>query len=255
MAVYFSRLQQAFAYEYVTNDHLVAIASYLNNEIRPTIHMPMADEIAEKIKETRAANLRSQLDMHGNAVIPEATASDVQIVGYYGNYNDLYAVMLVDIYHEYTEALWSETIDGVTFNYKDGNSILVWREGAALFPPLKITDFPGLSDLPKNPSTIVFGTNSATKDEATGLYGEPLEYNVPNEKISEVINGLLTITYYALAENINIDLSLVIRYLRIYDETNKSWSVDLGIRRHNERWYEPLNIQPFIALLYETSGA
>ncbi|HZJ89556.1 MAG TPA: hypothetical protein VFD05_02580 [Bacilli bacterium] len=131
---FLTSLRYAFDHGYVTNDNLVTIASYLNNEIRPTIHMPIADEIAARIKATRAANLRNQRDMYGNAVLPHATASDVEIVGYYGNYSDSYAVMLTDIYHDHTEALWSETIDGVTFNYKNGNSIVVWRESDEVSP-------------------------------------------------------------------------------------------------------------------------
>ncbi|HZJ89555.1 MAG TPA: hypothetical protein VFD05_02575 [Bacilli bacterium] len=90
-------------------------------------------------------------------------------------------------------------------------------------------------------------------DEETGLYGEPLEYNVPNEKISEVIDELLTLTYEALPSNVVIDMSPIMRYLRIDDETSKAWDIDLGIRRRNYRWYVPINIQPFIALLYEIS--
>lgn len=48
---------------------------------------------------------------------------------------------------------------------------------------MKITDFDDLKNLPKNPSRIVFGTNSRNFDENEGVYGEPIEYEVPFEKI------------------------------------------------------------------------
>jgi hypothetical protein len=39
---------------------------------------------------------------------------------------------------------------------------------------LRITDFSGLNDLPKNPSKLVFTSNEYNYDEDTGLYGDPI---------------------------------------------------------------------------------
>jgi hypothetical protein len=41
---------------------------------------------------------------------------------------------------------------------------------------MKIIDFNGMRDLSRNPSKIVFGTNSNTFDEETG-WGHPIEYS------------------------------------------------------------------------------
>ena len=124
----FYNLQQAFDNELITNDDLVSIAYYLNDESMPVYPEPISEEIQEAIKETRSAILKAEVDRDGVLRYPNATAEDVTLRGYYGKYNDSYAVMIADSYNEYTEALWSETIDGVTFYYTNGNSILIWKE-------------------------------------------------------------------------------------------------------------------------------
>ncbi len=47
-------------------------------------------------------------------------------IAVYGEYNDAVALMIYGKNTSYTQALWSEEVDGVTFNYKDGNYIVVF---------------------------------------------------------------------------------------------------------------------------------
>jgi hypothetical protein len=124
----FYNLQQAFDNELLTNDDLDSIAYYLNDESKPVYPDPVSAEIQGAIKETRSAILRAEVDRDGVLRYPNATTEDVTILGYYGKYNDSYAVMIADSFTEYTSAEWSETIDGVTFYYSDGNRILIWIE-------------------------------------------------------------------------------------------------------------------------------
>ncbi|MDY0214681.1 MAG: hypothetical protein RBS24_04080 [Bacilli bacterium] len=115
---------------------------------------------------------------------------------------------------------------------------------------LKISDFDGLGNLPKTPSRIVFGTNSMNYDENQGIYGEPIEYEIQIERVTEVMAELLTINYQGLQKDIAIDLPPIIRYLTIYDIHVNTWKVYLGLRWHDNRWYSPVNDDALITLLY-----
>lgn len=115
---------------------------------------------------------------------------------------------------------------------------------------VRIIDFEGLKDLPRNPSRIVFATNSQTFDEETVLYGEPIEYEIQSAKIAEVTEKLFVISYKALDKNIQIDMSPIIRTLTFFNTEGAKWTVQLGLRRHNERWYSPIQDDDLIALLY-----
>lgn len=117
---------------------------------------------------------------------------------------------------------------------------------------MRITDFNGLKDLPRNPSRIVFATNSQTFDEETELYGEPIEYEVKSTRIAEVTEKLFAISYKALDKNIEIDISPIIRILTFYNAEGAMWTVRLGLQRHNERWYSPVQDEALIMLLYES---
>lgn len=55
----------------------------------------------------------------------------VASMAYYGEYEGAVAVMIYGNNLSYTQALWSEKVDGVTFNYKDGNYIVVF-DGSGL---------------------------------------------------------------------------------------------------------------------------
>lgn len=50
------------------------------------------------------------------------------VIGYYGKYDDCFAVMLQDSYYDYTDVERSINIVEVIFNYSNGNSVLIWRE-------------------------------------------------------------------------------------------------------------------------------
>ena len=52
-------------------------------------------------------------------------------IAVFGEYKDAVAVMIYGKNASYTQALWSEEVDGVTFNYKDGNYIVVF-DGSGL---------------------------------------------------------------------------------------------------------------------------
>lgn len=123
---------------------------------------------------------------------------------------------------------------------------------AACQKTLSITDFDGLADLPRNPSRIVFGTNSNNYDDENGIYGEPIEYEIESEKSFEIIERLFDIKYKAYPKRTVIDLSPIINYLIFYTDDGEEWTVDLGLRRHNERWYYPTNGKDLITFLHES---
>ena len=116
---------------------------------------------------------------------------------------------------------------------------------------LKITNFEGLKDLPRNPTKIIFATNSQNVTD-DGIYGEPIEYEVQSEKIVEVTKMLFAISYKAEPKNIKIDMSPITRILTFYNEDGDTWTVRLGLQRHKERWYSPIQDEALIAVLYQS---
>lgn len=117
---------------------------------------------------------------------------------------------------------------------------------------MKITDFDGMRDLPRNPSRIVLGTNSMNFNEEDDIYGAPIEFEVQNVKIAEITDKLFSISYEAIPKNIDIDISPISRYLILYDDNGNKWTVNLGLRAHNGRLYSPVNDDELLTLLYET---
>lgn len=115
----FYNLQEAFDNGLLKKEDLQSISSYIGNDFKSTYPKILNAGIESIIKETRAYDLRSDVD---------AKAEDVFIIGYYGEYNNVFAVMLADNFTDYHEAFWSETISGVTFSYANGNRILIWKE-------------------------------------------------------------------------------------------------------------------------------
>ncbi len=117
----FYSLENAYNQGLITIEDLQTIAYYQNHGI---MHSgTLNTELEEAIKETRAKNLRNR----SKNPIRDAKAKDVSILKYYGNYNNCLAVMISDIYHDYTNAIETITIAGVEFIYGNGNKIIIWR--------------------------------------------------------------------------------------------------------------------------------
>jgi len=116
----------------------------------------------------------------------------------------------------------------------------------------KITDFEGLKDLPRNPSRIVFGTNSQNFDEDNEVYGDLIEYEIRDAKVTEVAEKLFAISYKAEPKDVVIDMPPITRILTFYNADGDTWTVRLGLQRHKERWYSPIQDEALIALLYES---
>ena len=124
----FYTLQEAFDNGWLTKEDLQIIAYYLNDDSGPAYSDDLSAEIEKTIKKTWAYNLRTEVNVDGDLRFPDAKEEDVSLIGYYGNYNNLFAVMCADNFTFYTLAEWSEIIDEVTFHYVDGNRIWIWKE-------------------------------------------------------------------------------------------------------------------------------
>lgn len=120
----FYSLERAYELGLISREDLSQIAYYQNNKVDCPRQLT-ASEIAD-IKNTRAAELRKETDPAGVHTSPDAKAEDIAIDKYYGTYNGCHAVMLMDIYGNYSTALWTDEVDGIKLHYNDGNSILVW---------------------------------------------------------------------------------------------------------------------------------
>lgn len=127
----FYTLQEAYDQELLTQEDLKSIAYYHNgaSEDESFESIPKTPEILSKktekaIKETRAYNLRTR----SSNPISKAKAKDVTILSYHGTYNNCVALMMDDVYHDYTDALREVTIAGVLFRYSNSNSIIVFKE-------------------------------------------------------------------------------------------------------------------------------
>lgn len=94
---------------------------------------------------------------------------------------------------------------------------------------MKITDFEGLKDLPRNPSRIVFET-----DFQKGL---PQEFDIPSDDIEAIMNKLFSRTYKKMSKHIDIDV--LNESLKIYDQDDTKWTVPVGVIYNNGRWHDP----------------
>ena len=128
----FYSLQEAFVKCFLTKEYLQNIAYYHNDDSMPVYPEVLGTKIEKAIKETRATDLRAETFSDGVPKQPNATADDVVVLRYYGEYNYCFAVMLSDSYYDYTGAERSVDVAGVIFNYNNGNSILIWVSSAAL---------------------------------------------------------------------------------------------------------------------------
>lgn len=120
----FYSLEKAFENQFLTKDDLESIAHYLHTS--ESYLEPLDNKIEKSIKETRVIELLSYAFEDGTERYPNANIDEVEVVGYYGKYEDCYAVMLTEHYHEFGQATRTVEIGGVVFNYRDGNSILIW---------------------------------------------------------------------------------------------------------------------------------
>lgn len=118
---------------------------------------------------------------------------------------------------------------------------------------IHITDFDGMSTLPKNPTHLVFGTNSKNYDDLNKIYGDPIEYVVPQDHIDKIIHLISNVTYVALPEHTDIDLSPIVRYIKFYDVDDNVWQFYLGLHNENDRWYDPVNDDALKDYLYRTT--
>lgn len=132
----FFTLQDAYEQGFISKDELMSIAYYHNggnkgitNEsyIRtPKSPEALSIDTENAIKETKAYYLRRK-SLAGLSA-KKAKADDVEIINYYGTYNNYSAIMMIDTYTVYDESLWEIEIDGVKFFYNDGNRIFVWKQ-------------------------------------------------------------------------------------------------------------------------------
>lgn len=120
----FYSLQTAYDEGWLTIEDLQTIAFY-HNDSKTSYPKTLSEEIARKIKEVAARNMREDV-LHP---VKGAKAADFSNIRYYGTYDACVVIMIKDPYHEYpAEDLdIDETIANVTFHYTDPNRIIVWR--------------------------------------------------------------------------------------------------------------------------------
>ena len=95
---------------------------------------------------------------------------------------------------------------------------------------MKITDFEGLENLPRNPSRAVFITDFSI--------GEDTEFEVPQEKIEEIMNVLFARNYVKQKSSGGDILN---DYLRIYDADGNHWKFHIRYMWKNGDRYIPSN--------------
>src|SRR5690606_28533535 len=93
----------AFENQFLTKGDLESIAHYLHTS--ESYLEPLDNHIEKAIEETRVLELLSYTFENGTKRYPNANIEEVEIVGYYGKYEDCYAVMLTDHYHEFGKQL------------------------------------------------------------------------------------------------------------------------------------------------------
>lgn len=110
-------LQEALEFSLLTLDDIKQISNYQNNHL---IFEKPNDDISNKIRETKAAELQAEY--------PNATIDDVSIWKYFGEYNGCYAVMLSDSFHGYIDVLCTEVVGVIEIRYGNANTIFVWSD-------------------------------------------------------------------------------------------------------------------------------
>lgn len=87
----------------------------------------LSDSVKEKIKEAKVNDLKITYDASGREVYPDATIDGVHIIGFYGMYNNCYALIMDSDYWDYPAVITTDVIDGVTFVYPDTNRIIIYK--------------------------------------------------------------------------------------------------------------------------------
>lgn len=120
---FFFDLKEAYHLGKLNREDLLEIAHYHNNGLEHSDSLEENTKI--KIKNTRLLELKNS-----NVSIDEKVPviDDVNIVKYYGMYNDCYVIMITDNFTDFLEVLCNDNIANVEFNYSNSNKILVWSE-------------------------------------------------------------------------------------------------------------------------------
>ncbi len=123
----FYDLHEAAELSLLTKEDIIQIANYQNYGLQP--EKPLDEAVALKIKETRAAEWRAEFDFYGTYPYPNASADDVEITEYCGEYNGCYVIMLDDAFSTYHCAVWTDIVVDVRILYGNGNCLIVWVKG------------------------------------------------------------------------------------------------------------------------------
>ena len=131
----FFSLQEAYEKGIINKEELMSIAYYCNGDNKgvdneyfipiPISPETLSDGTKKAIKETKAYCLRRKSLSKYSAKL--AKIDDVEILNYYGTYKTYIAIMMIDAFTVYDDSLWEIVIDEVTFFYKDGNRIYIWK--------------------------------------------------------------------------------------------------------------------------------
>mgnify|MGYP005761799445 FL=1 len=122
----FYSLREAYENEWLSVDDLHIIASYYREKTDNGIELSSPDteklspSVATEIKKTYLKNLQK--------AVPSAKIEDVEIIIYYGTYNDCFVVKVWDDLLKYDLLYSDEYIGGVLFNNYCEREIYVWKK-------------------------------------------------------------------------------------------------------------------------------
>ncbi len=129
----FYTLKEAYDEGWLLIDDLRSIAYYQSGVQDEPNFVPipknpenLSGESEIAIKKTYLANLLAQTNSSGKKLYPRAKMDDINILGYYGTYNDLIAVKISDEYSGFADVVVELTIAGVTFTYS-GACVVIWK--------------------------------------------------------------------------------------------------------------------------------
>ena len=135
----FYTLEEAYEAGFLARDDLMSIAYYhnggreynesiMNEEYAPIEKVPevLDAKISREIKETAAQESRTQ--EQSSSV--EVKAEDFELLGYYGKYNDCFAITIRNIHEETTAEIvnYVTEIDGVKIHYTWHYTIVIYRD-------------------------------------------------------------------------------------------------------------------------------